>query len=63
MSASTTTDKSEIECEDDEKDTRVGVITPFRDSPEECARFVRLVDKVFGKIVFMPTVYQQIKNG
>ena len=49
MSASTTTDnKSEIECDDDEKETRVGVITPFRDSPEECARFVRLVDKVYS---------------
>ena len=49
MSASTTTDnKSEIECDDDEKGTRVGVITPFRDSPEECARFVRLVDKVYS---------------
>ena len=48
MSASTTTDKSEIECEDDEKDERVGVIIPFRDSPEECARFVRLVDKVYS---------------
>ena len=53
MSASTTTDnKSEIECDDDEKETRVGVITPFRDSPEECARFVRLVDKVSIKSSF-----------
>ena len=52
MSASTTTDnKSEIECDDDEKETRVGVITPFRDSPEECARFVRLVDKVYSVLV------------
>ena len=50
MSASTTTDnKSEIECDDDENKKNRAVIIPFRDPPEECARFVRLVDKVSVK--------------